>query len=159
MPSLSAFLPPHLLRSLAKRKRSPAPPHVERFPAALLVSDISGFTALTEKLQKKGREGAEEIANLVNVAFRPGIRAIERQGGSIVSFGGDAIFAVFPGASPVRRAVAAAERVRESIQREGKVTLELAQAIHCGEVSGMPSVYFRLPRAGHLCGGCDVFGG
>jgi hypothetical protein len=50
MASLSAFLPPHLVPSLAKHKRRPEPPFAEKFPAASLFSDMSGFTALTERL-------------------------------------------------------------------------------------------------------------
>ncbi len=77
MSSLAPFFPPHLVASLAKRGTPAQLPHVDRLPAALLFSDISGFTALNEKLQTRGREGAEEVADVINAAFRPAIRAIE----------------------------------------------------------------------------------
>src|SRR5258706_13982394 len=106
MTGLEAFLPSHLVRALARG--IPRAPRAEKVHAALLLSDISGFTALTEKLQAKGRQGAEEVAVAVNAVFGPAIDAIERQGGGIVRFRGDDMFALFPGASAVRRARPAA---------------------------------------------------
>ncbi len=76
MASLAPFLPPHLVREL----RKPKLPLVEKRQAALLYSDISGFTALTERLETRGREGAEELAAIINAVFEPAIAAIDRMG-------------------------------------------------------------------------------
>ena len=138
MPSITPFLPPDLLHPLPESGRLP---HVEESPAALLISDISGFTALTERLQSTGRRGAEEVGELLNRAFRPAIRAIEESGGSVVSFGGDALFATFSGRSAVSRAHTAAQRIQASPSRHrgfassvGRVELRIAQALHWGRV-------------------------
>jgi len=56
--SLDSYPPPHLIRSLARDGEPSCFPRITSFPAALLLSDISGFTALTERLQERGREGA-----------------------------------------------------------------------------------------------------
>ena len=138
----AALLPSHLLSSPAAHDEALALPHAERFPAALLIADISGFTALTERLQERGREGAERIAAIVSGAFGPAIEAIGRHGGSIVSFAGDALLAIFPGPRPVHRAQAAAEIVRSrgadrALAREAGAPIAIAQAIHLGEVSGL----------------------
>ncbi len=137
MSSLAPFLPPHLLDLLARGEGQDRSSSV-----ALLFSDISGFTSLTEALAGRGREGAEEIARVVNVAFRPAIKAIEARGGSIVSFGGDALFAVFHGETAVGDALVAAEAIRDRFSRRGKVAtsagdvkLSVSQAIHHGELS------------------------
>ena len=38
-------------------------------PGSMLSADISGFTALSEKLAGKGKAGAEEITELINLCF------------------------------------------------------------------------------------------
>ena len=141
---LAAFLPPHLAADLVRRRHLPKVPLTERFPAALLFSDVSGFTALTERLQGRGREGAEEVTAVVRRAFRPVLAAIEKWGGSVVSFGGDAVFVVFVGAGRAGRAFRCAEEVREAFARRsvvstsaGPVTLGLSQALHHGTVLGL----------------------
>ena len=63
-----------------------------------LFADISGFTRLTEELgQSSGaRRGAEELTTLLNRVFGPITEAIDRQGGSVISFGGDSVICWFP---------------------------------------------------------------
>ena len=141
MARLEAFLPHHLRRLLARG--TPPAPAAGRFEAALLFSDISGFTALSERLQIGGREGAGEIATVVDRAFRPAIRTIEEQRGSIVSFGGDALFSIFVGVARVERAEAAAAAIGRLFVRRGRiktsagsVELGVSQAIHHGAVTG-----------------------
>ena len=141
MASLAPLVPPDLLKSLANQRRLPPTGHVDWLDAALLFSDISGFTALTEKLQQRGREGAEEISTVINRAFRPLLRALDRWEGSVFSFGGDAVFVVFSGQRAVSRAVAAAEEIRDQFERRGLIKtsvgathLRIKQAIHCGRV-------------------------
>ena len=138
MPSIAPFLPPHLLQSIAGCPPASLP-HTESFSSALLFADISGFTALTERLQRKGRRGAEEIAAVVNRAFRPAIAAIEREGGSIVGFGGDALLTLFPGAGAVERARVAAKEIRTRVERTrgGGTGLSVSQAIHHGTVRAL----------------------
>ncbi len=64
--------------------------------ASVGLSDISGFTALTEKLMKKGDVGAETITEIVNTIFSEFIDTILGMGGDIIHFSGDAItFAVY----------------------------------------------------------------
>ncbi|MFN7971806.1 MAG: AAA family ATPase [Acidobacteriota bacterium] len=141
MRKAASFVPPHLVASLASGGPRSLP-HRESFPAALLFSDIAGFTALTERLQDRGRAGAEEIAMVVDRAFLPAIRAIAAGGGSIVSFGGDALFSLFPGAGAAARALDAAESIRLAFRRAvaargiEPVRLGISQAVHFGRVEG-----------------------
>ena len=130
------FLPDLLAETLEQRRL----PYRMTRPAGLLFTDISGFTALTERLSERGRRGAEEIADVISKAFQPAVSSIRRRGGSIVSFGGDALFSVFVGSGGSERAVAAAESIRERIARmtlkttQGAVRLEVSQAVHAGTV-------------------------
>ncbi|MFN7971974.1 MAG: AAA family ATPase [Acidobacteriota bacterium] len=154
--ALAAFLPAHLIEDLAADPGGGVPLE-SRFEAALLLSDISGFTALTERLEGRGRQGAEEIAAIVSNAFRPAITSIRRFGGSIVSFGGDAIFSVFRGAGRVRDALAAAQEIRESFgsraARPGAPAIGISQAVHCGPVR---AIHVGVEGARHqvLTGSC-----
>ncbi|MGI9644190.1 MAG: adenylate/guanylate cyclase domain-containing protein, partial [Ilumatobacteraceae bacterium] len=71
----------------------------------MLSADISGFTALSEKLAGKGKAGAEEITELVNRCFTVLIEAAYRYGGEVLKFGGDALLVLFRGEHHGWRAV------------------------------------------------------
>ena len=67
------------------------------FEGTLVFADISGFTDLTEALAKRGREGAEEIAGVVDAAFAELIRQAYAHHADLLKFGGDAILLLFRG--------------------------------------------------------------
>ena len=67
---------------------------------SMLSADISGFTALSEKLAGKGKAGAEEITELINTCFAALIDAAYGYGGEIIKFGGDALLVLFRGRRP-----------------------------------------------------------
>ena len=46
------------------------------FDAATLFIDISGFTAITEKLGEQGSEGAEILSSILNTIFEPAVDAV-----------------------------------------------------------------------------------
>ena len=57
--------------------------------------DISGFTAMTERLMNEGKEGAEVLSSILNGVFEPVIDAVYNRGGFISTFAGDAFTAIF----------------------------------------------------------------
>jgi hypothetical protein len=63
---------------------------------ALLFADISGFTAMSERLSSLGQEGAEQITALVNRYFGAMLDVLFAHGGDLFKFGGDALLAFFP---------------------------------------------------------------
>lgn len=65
--------------------------------AAILIADISGFTPLSEKLSRIGKEGAEEITEIVNSYFSRLLDIIFMYGGDLFHFSGDALSAVYYG--------------------------------------------------------------
>ena len=77
---------------------APAPEQPSRRPlrAALLFADISGFTALTERLAQRGPAGVEELSRLLNTSFGQILDTIETHGGDVVKFAGDALLAIWP---------------------------------------------------------------
>ncbi|UCD42445.1 MAG: hypothetical protein JSV69_02175, partial [Chloroflexota bacterium] len=65
---LSTYLPNYLVHSIYK---NPEPGNVNGgFQyGAVLFADVSGFTAMSEKLSVLGKEGAEEVTGIVNSYF------------------------------------------------------------------------------------------
>ncbi|MBI4932967.1 MAG: AAA family ATPase [Actinobacteria bacterium] len=96
---LAAFVP-----RLALELSAGGVPSWTSLEGSMLSADISGFTALSEKLAGKGKAGAEEITGLINTCFTALIDAAYQYGGEVVKFGGDAVLVIFRGSNHQRRA-------------------------------------------------------
>jgi len=99
--------------------------------------DISGFTALSEQLARKGREGAEQITELIGSVFESMLAVAYESGGSLIKFGGDALLLWFDGEAHTARACRATVLMRDVLREVGridlpdaKVTLRMAQGVH-----------------------------
>ena len=92
----SPFVPAILTERLVRTGRDVAGPDGWRTAGVVLVIDITGFTALTERLAERGPDGAETLASVLNESFGDVIERIHARGGDVVSFAGDAILAVWP---------------------------------------------------------------
>nr|MDQ2995911.1 AAA family ATPase [Chloroflexota bacterium] len=88
MDLLAAYLPTDRLHALAGGATLPS-----RARGTVLFADISGFTPLTEALVRTlgPRRGAEELARQLNEVYDALIVEVDRYGGSVIGFGGDAI--------------------------------------------------------------------
>ncbi len=64
--------------------------------ATTVFIDISGFTPMSEKLYRFGKEGSEVLSEVLNNTFQPIVKEIHSFGGFVASFPGDAISAIFP---------------------------------------------------------------
>jgi adenylate cyclase len=86
--NLPAYLPQDRRRALARGESLP-----DRITGAALFADISGFTPLTEQLRHTlgSRRGIEALTSQINAVYAALISEIERYGGSVISFAGDAI--------------------------------------------------------------------
>ena len=140
----AAFLPIRLVRAQL------ADPHPGRVSGAfwegsLLFADLSGFTALSERLSVLGRQGAEEVSAVVSGLFDALIAEIHAHQGMLLKFGGDAITTFFdaevlgPGHSVAASAAALAmqQRMAEFVAlqtRAGTFTLMLRVGVHSGRV-------------------------
>jgi class 3 adenylate cyclase/tetratricopeptide (TPR) repeat protein len=94
--ALASFLPGRLVRRLAEEPESAGLPHADRLAGALLLADISGFTATAERLASRGPGGAEELRGLLDGAFGPLLELIAGTGGDVLKFAGDALLACWP---------------------------------------------------------------
>ncbi len=104
---LAPFVP-----QLAIELAAVEPPTWSSIEGSMLSADISGFTALSEKLAGKGKAGAEEITELINVCFTALIDAAYSFGGEVLKFGGDALLILFRGDRHQRRAADAGLRMQ-----------------------------------------------
>ncbi|HWF34947.1 MAG TPA: AAA family ATPase [Solirubrobacteraceae bacterium] len=91
--ALTGYVPPNVLRRLADGPSEL--PYAEEFSGAVLIADISGFTATTEQMGRRGPEGAETLARLLNVYFGRLIDHVHDAGGDVFSFTGDGLIAAW----------------------------------------------------------------
>ncbi|CAG0931296.1 adenylate cyclase 10 [Thermoflexales bacterium] len=90
------YLPRQLVRTeLAQLAEEQSLAAGEFLEGALLLADISGFTAMSERLSTLGREGAEQITEIVNRHFAVMLKIILEHGGDLLEFGGDGLLVFF----------------------------------------------------------------
>ena len=97
----SVFLPEIILRDLAAgggrftnsvlSKRSSC----SSFEAAVLMVDISGFTALTQQLNEANANGAELLCEHINKIYSSIMEIVREWGGDCVKFAGDALLVMW----------------------------------------------------------------
>jgi class 3 adenylate cyclase/tetratricopeptide (TPR) repeat protein len=92
-----------------------------RVTGTALFADISGFTALTEALARRGKVGAEEMGDILNAVFGEVLSAAYDHGAGLVKWGGDAVLLLFDHEDHAGRAAAAAAGMQDAIARAGRV--------------------------------------
>lgn len=96
------------------------------FQAASLFVDVSGFTAITDRLMQHGQHGAEVLAEVMRTIFDPLVHTVYAQGGFVAFFAGDAFTALFAHEpdrhAALRRALAAAWSIREHMVAARRTT-------------------------------------
>ena len=115
--------------------------------------DISGFTAMSERLSSKGRAGAEEVTEVMNATFAALLGVAYAQGGGLLKFGGDALLLLYEGEDHARRAARAAFEMRRTLRvigrprtSAGAVQLKMHAGLHAGRcrlTSASTSSYTR----------------
>lgn len=93
--SLISYVPSLLVQRTRKNPLPLAAPEMERFSAAVLFADVSGFTRLTEQLQERGATGVEELTQALNTYFGELIALVSAHGGDVVKFAGDALLVLW----------------------------------------------------------------
>ncbi len=105
-------LVPDLVAELA----TPTGPTRTVLDGSLLCADISGFTALSERLASTGRAGAEEITARINACFAALIDEVRCVGGDVLKFGGDSMTVIVRGDGHQWRAAAAGLAMQRAIR-------------------------------------------
>lgn len=144
--TLASYVPAMVARRCVSNPIHITAPGLERFKAAALFADISGFTALTERMAQNGPAGAEDLTRILNTYFGQLISLITAQGGDVVKFAGDALLALWPAteenlATATLRSAQCALSVQTHLQHTkintGDVTLTLRIGIGAGEAVTM----------------------
>jgi class 3 adenylate cyclase/tetratricopeptide (TPR) repeat protein len=128
-------------------------------PGTLTFVDISGFTAMTERLARKGKVGAEEMNDVLNALFTELLSVAYRDGAGLVKWGGDAVLLLYEGPDHAERAARAAMMMQRTIRSAGLVHTSAGQArlrmsvgIHTGTFNfalvGDRSIHRELVIAG-----------
>jgi class 3 adenylate cyclase/tetratricopeptide (TPR) repeat protein len=115
----------------------------DRVPGTLVFADVSGFTPLAERLARRGKVGAEELTDTLNLVFTDLLDVAARFGGDCLKFGGDALLLLFTGAGHERRACAAAhgmDGALRALRRQrtgaGLAKLGISMGVHSGALDG-----------------------
>ena len=162
-PASTAYVP-RLLPAWAAAELGPAHRVVD---GSLLLFDITGFTPLTERLARRGREGAEELSNLLDDVFGRLLTDAEDEGGDLLKWGGDALLLFFDGPDHGCRAARAAlrmQRVLAQIGRAatsiGRVKLRASAGVESGPVhlvlAGNPTAHRELVVLGPTATGVTM---
>ena len=140
-PDPQRILDPHVPRVLLRHLVETPEDTVRTVDATILLADISGFTKLSERLARRGREGAEELVEAIGGCFGPLLRLAYEDGGSLLKLGGDALLLLFEGDDHLPRACRAAAGMRRLLLDVGRlrtsvgnVVLRMSQGIHSGEL-------------------------
>lgn len=81
--------------------------------------DISGFTAMSERLARFGKAGAEEVTEVMNGVFAALLDDAYAYGGGLLKFGGDALLLLYEDEGHAPRAVRAADQMRRTLRELG----------------------------------------
>ncbi len=134
---MRSLIPHFILENFAQQKFG------GHFQAVSLFIDSSGFTQITATLQQHGKQGAEVLAEVLQIIFKPLIQYVYQQGGFIGNFSGDGFIALFPGQELLsyQHALAAAWQIRQHMAakpnyntRYGSFTFSVRASLADGRV-------------------------
>lgn len=125
---------------------------VESIDAVILIADLRGFTATTERLPR------ETVVARLNAYFDCIVQPLEQQGGQVLKFLGDGLLATFAlgegktkervcaaALQAARCALAKVDDLNAALEAEGELTMPLDIALHLGDV-----MYGNVGAAGRL---------
>jgi len=133
--ALVPYVPPLVARRHVVDPAAPAAPAEERFPAAILFADVSGFTSLARRLAERGPAGAERLSAVINDYFAQLLDVLSAHGGEVVAFAGDATIVAWPGLD--------SEDLPLLTQQAAQCGLELMAALNGYAVAGDEVLWLR----------------
>ncbi len=135
------LLKPYVPRLLIEWVREAPERTYTTVDGSLAFVDISGFTALTERLASRGKIGAELLRDTLDGVFKALLDEAYEWGAGLLKWGGDALLLLFDGPGHPERAARAAWEMQGTIERVGRirvgsgsVTLRMSIGITTGTV-------------------------
>ncbi len=109
---------------------------VLRLDGTAVFVDISGFTRLSERVARRGNEGAELLVDTINACFSTLLPDAYANGASVLKFSGDALLLWFEGERHAARACSSAFAMRRALRRAPPGTfaarLRMSTGVHSG---------------------------
>ena len=116
-PSLTPYIPRLVVDWL---RDDPSRRHRE-IDGTMVFVDISGFTALSERLARKGKVGAELMRDSLNGVFTALLDEAYDYGAGLLKWGGDALLLLFDGPDHEARACRAAWEMQRTLDAVGRL--------------------------------------
>ncbi len=139
MAASPADLTPYVPRVVIEWLRTTPEATWRELEGTLAFVDLSGFTAMSERLAGQGKAGAEELTDVINATFARLLEVAYANGGGLLKFGGDALLLFFSGDEDAARAARAAFGMRRTLREIGRprtsagvATLRMHVGIHKG---------------------------
>src|ERR687898_2064478 len=88
-------LAPYVPRLVIEWARDTPAARWRELDGTLAFVDISGFTAMSERLSSLGKAGAEEVTDVMNATFAALLEIAYSYGGGLLKFGADALLLLF----------------------------------------------------------------
>ena len=133
---------PYFSRVLIDRLSDSLEPDGFVVDGTVVFVDVSGFTALSERLARRGREGAEQITDTIERCFRPLLDIASKRGGHLLKFGGDALLLLFEGSNHELAGCGAAIEMQQAMrvvgradQSPARVRLRMSVGVHSGPLN------------------------
>lgn len=159
--AISTHIPQYIVEEQLQNPRREGE-HGQFRNGTLVFADVSGFTAMSEKLSKQGKEGAEELTSILNSYFTDMLDVVFSYGGSQLKFGGDAMLLLFLGHRHAARGVRCARRMQAAMKKfhklatsQGTFRLEMSIGVNSGEFFDA-SVGEPAERLYHIFSGREI---
>ncbi len=120
-------LQPYVPRLSIDWLRTGAAHEHQSIEATVAFVDVSGFTALTERLATRGKIGAEEVSDLIGGCFTELLDIGYEYGAELLKWGGDASLIMFREPGSAARACRAAWLMTRAMERIGRVRTSMGR--------------------------------
>ena len=146
--ALTSFLPLYIAEDEITR----SPDYRALRPGTFMFADVSGFTALSERLaQENSTDGAEILTIIMNDYFAEMLEILAKSDGQLLKFAGDALLVFFPSAETggwvdLHKAIRAGWRMQRAIKRFQPITDPRLVALLGGEHSFQLTMSLGIAR-------------